>query len=161
MENYIVINGKKAELTEEQLRALGIEAVKLDPFAMVEDKKPYYFIASRGYVDRAYEHKFDYASEDRYKCANYCSDENMMLQQLHHETLNRLLWRFSMQNGGDDLGSDKYYIAADNFPGQWNVYVHSGVQAIGLVYFKTHDLADQAIYDIIKPFVKAHPDFKP
>lgn len=31
MENYIVINGKKAELTEEQLVALGIEIKKNDP----------------------------------------------------------------------------------------------------------------------------------
>lgn len=33
--NYIVINGKKAELTEEQLRALGIEKEKNNPFERV------------------------------------------------------------------------------------------------------------------------------
>lgn len=32
-ENYIVINGKKAELTKEQLKALGIEAEPENPFA--------------------------------------------------------------------------------------------------------------------------------
>lgn len=31
-ENYIVINGKKAELTKEQLKALGIEAEPENPF---------------------------------------------------------------------------------------------------------------------------------
>lgn len=38
MENYIVINGKKAELTKEQLEALGIEIEKKDPFKLEEDK---------------------------------------------------------------------------------------------------------------------------
>ena len=32
MENYIVINGKKAELTEEQLVKLGIKIKKKTPF---------------------------------------------------------------------------------------------------------------------------------
>lgn len=38
-ENYIVINGKKAELTEEQLKALGIEPEKKrkNPFAKSEN----------------------------------------------------------------------------------------------------------------------------
>lgn len=46
MDNYIVINGKKAELTQEQLEKLGIVVEKKDPFAFSEDK--YYFINAMG-----------------------------------------------------------------------------------------------------------------
>ena len=36
MTNYICINGQKAELTEEQLKALGIELPKANPFERKE-----------------------------------------------------------------------------------------------------------------------------
>lgn len=161
MENYIVINGKKAELTKEQLKALGISAkLSQEIFQQVAINSPYYFITASGSVGKDIDVRACVDAE-KFEAANYCSDKNIIQQQAYREILNRLLWRFSMQNGGDDLGRDKYYIAADNFPGRWNVYVHSEVRAIGLVYFKTHDLADQAIHDIVKPFMKAHPDFKP
>ena len=46
MDNYIVINGKKAELTEEQLKALGIEIKKKrnNPFNSELKYEDEYFI---------------------------------------------------------------------------------------------------------------------
>ena len=41
-ENYIVINGKRAELTEEQMKVLGIE-VKKNPFDRVSSDDRYYY----------------------------------------------------------------------------------------------------------------------
>ena len=47
MENYIVINGRKAELTAEQLKALGIETEKKSPFDRCDDKKMLLFHRTR------------------------------------------------------------------------------------------------------------------
>lgn len=49
-ENYIVINGKKAELTEEQLKQLGIEPEKKrkNPFERVTGEKYYYIDTFEG-----------------------------------------------------------------------------------------------------------------
>lgn len=49
-ENYIVINGKKAELTEEQMKALGIEDKSVNPFA--EREQYVYTIVEPGGVDK-------------------------------------------------------------------------------------------------------------
>ena len=86
MENYIVINGKKAELTEEQLKALGI---KIDLFELELCK--YFYIDFYGEVIED-DSNFNYlASVSKHKIANYCKDENIMKQRALHETLNRLL----------------------------------------------------------------------
>ena len=54
-ENYIVINGKRAELTEEQMKALGIETEekRKNPFERVgNDNKYYYTIVSNDLLRR-------------------------------------------------------------------------------------------------------------
>ena len=161
MENYIVINGKKAELTEEQLKKLGIE-VKDDPFERIEYKKKYYFIAGDGEVTSANDYK-NVHDNCFYNAGNYCRDRKIMEQRALHETLNRLLERFSMQNGGDkidwnNLDTEKFYIYFDfefyTF-GANEVYETKGINP----YFISRKVAERAIEEIIKPFMKEHPEF--
>ena len=45
-ENYIVINGKKAELTNEQMEILGIK-VRKNPFERVSKNESYYNISNK------------------------------------------------------------------------------------------------------------------
>lgn len=151
MENYICINGKKAELTEEQMKALGIELPKESPFKRVGYNRNYYFID--GYGDVRTEKDFDYTSdEQRFDVANYCTNKEIMKQRALHETLNRLLWRYAMEHGG-----------AGNFEIAWNggkfipqncIWKYNGET------FSTNKVAEDAINEIIKPFMEAHPDFK-
>ena len=47
-ENYAVINGKRVELTDEQLKALGIE--RKNPFERVNYNEAYYFVKKDGSV---------------------------------------------------------------------------------------------------------------
>lgn len=49
MDNYICINGKKAELTEEQIKALGIELPKT-PFSRTSVGGEYFYISSDGNI---------------------------------------------------------------------------------------------------------------
>lgn len=166
MENYICINGKKAELTEEQMKALGIELPKASPFERVKLNKRYYGIGDGGTVFLSNEDNF-HIDEERYKVGNYCTDKAIMEQRALHETLNRLLWRYSMEHDGDKM---KWF---PNNNGKHNckiVYNHSGenfiilendsYEDLGAVYFKTREIAENAIEEIVNPFMSAHPEFK-
>lgn len=46
MENYIVINGKKMELTKEQLEQLGVAPKRNNPFDKVGNEGRYYYIGT-------------------------------------------------------------------------------------------------------------------
>lgn len=162
MENYIVINGKKAELTEEQLKALGIEVSKANAFDRREKGEWYYYINFQGEVVRTHETNSSY-NENMYNAANYCADKTLMEQRTLHETLDRLLWRFSMMNGGDkidwnDFGSLKYAIFYDYRMKEFAVSGSYWVNSFR-PYFWTEKIAKQAIEEIIKPFIAAHPEF--
>ena len=172
MENYICINGKKAELTEEQLKALGIELLKPSPFERVcnhaNEFYEYYFINSYGVVTSAVDGGFSICSavdDWRYKAANYCTDKTLLEQRALHETLNRLLWRYSMEHDGDKIDKDspstmKYAIYYDNFHKHITVHSFMAWIVVGTPYFYNHDIARAAIKEIVEPFIAAHPDFK-
>lgn len=156
MENYIVINGKKAELTEEQLRQLGIEVEKETPFKRVPDGKSYYYIEYFGEVESDSDDRVE--SDDKcYAAANYCTDKDLMQQRAWHETLSRLLWRYSMEHDGDKMCINDHYTICktkDNF----------SVICAGYGYlmpsFINRQIAQNAIEEIVNPFMAEHPDFK-
>ena len=107
MDNYIVINGKKAELTEEQLRALGIEVSNAASFRRAEEGEDYWYIDSMGKVSRFAE-EFSGFDTECYNVANYCTDKALIEQRALHEILNRLLWRFSMEHDGDKINWNNF-----------------------------------------------------
>ena len=163
MENYIVINGKKAELTKEQLIALDIEVEKEDPFEM-KNADYYYFIGGAGNII------YDYPSNIpltklRYNVGNYCTDKVLMEQRALHETLNRLLWRYSMQHDGDEINwfdaeQSKYYIYYNALEKKYKVANNQYCVSEGKVYFISIKVAEDAIEEIVKPFIKQHPEFE-
>lgn len=161
MENYIVINGKKAELTEEQLIALGI---KIDsPFELNEND--YYYIDSVGNVAHDFYCDGCKVTERRHDIANYCADKDLMQQRALHENLNRLLWRYSMQHDGDKMNwsndqQNKYKIYYNNFNGCYQVEPNQQHATEGTIYFISDTVANAAIREVIKPFIDEHPDFK-
>lgn len=163
MTNYICINGQKAELTEEQLKALGIELPKVNPFERVknyDDERTVYFINSMGNVQSGW-----CDNNSHYNVGNYCTDKSLMKQRALHETLNRLLWRYSMEHDGDkiDWNNDnqpKYYIYCDHCIKKYSVDFCRQNNRFGCVHFTSHETANNAIKEIIDPFMKAHPEFK-
>lgn len=156
MENYIVINGKKVELTKEQVRQLGIEVEKESPFERVQKGERFCYISYGGDVFTDFDVKS--VSDDKaYAAANYCTDKDLMQQRAWFETLSRLLWRYSMEHDGDKMCVNDHYVickAKDNF----------SVICAGYGYlmpsFINRQTAQNAIEEIIKPFMKEHPDFK-
>ena len=166
MENYIVINGKKAELTPEQLKALGIEVEKPNPFAReLHEGEVIYCISECGYLGTNYNENSVH-SDMIYAVANYCKDRNLMQQRAYYETLNRLLWRYSIEHDGDKIDwssgirQRKYTILrsfdANKFEVSW-IYTCANIFT---PYFISKGVAEAAIKEIINPFMEAHPDFK-
>ena len=163
MENYIVINGKKAELTKEQLIALGIEVEKNDPFKL--ELGEYFYITAGGEVAEDYYCSGCISTKKRHSVANFCTDKDLMEQRALHEKLNRLLWRYSMEHDGDKIAygneTRKYHIYFTNgnihFP-EVNSWASS--TSVGLVFFYNEKIAKAAIEEVVKPFMRTHPNFK-
>lgn len=170
MENYIMLDNQKFELDNtlvEKLRTT-INNQKLknekkkNPFERQKKELFYYFVDVDGTVGEDTE-KFYASDDDLYNVGNYCTDEKLVKQQALHETLSRLLWRFSMENGEREnpwnCRNDHYEIYWSYNYDVFDICVNKGAKSLNSVYFPTKELARQAIDEIIVPFMEEHPDF--
>ena len=145
MENYICINGKKAELTKEQMKALGIELPKSGTFDRVRPHGKYYMIDPYGRISEEYETKHN-LDEVAFNIANYCTDKAIMEQRALHETLNRLLWRYSMEHGAEEINwqdgkQQKWEVCYNHDKIKFEVFDCQTLQTFGSVYFASYQTA--------------------
>ena len=164
MDNYLVVNGIKIELTEKQLKALGIEVSNVISFKRAKVGEDYWYIDSMGDVV-SFTEDFSGFDTECYNIANYCTDKALMEQRALYETLNRLLWRFSMEHDGNKIDwqnsiSSKAYIYYNYTTKMWYVDETLRFRDVGKIYFYTTEIAEQAIEEVIKPFMIKHPEFK-
>ena len=164
MDNYLVLDGKKYELSSElvnALRSIGPVPEKKNPFERTIDDKAYFFINENGKVKAAIDRHFS-VDDACFETANYCCDKELMEQRAMHETLNRLLWRYSEEHGGDDANWDghaHFYIYLVKNRNEFEVSTNDNFCTQGVVYFKDAPTAADAIEEVIAPFIDAHPDF--
>lgn len=164
MENYIVINGKKVELTQEQLKQLGIsvEVKKETPFARHSDEA-YWYINAMNNVIGVHD---DNSSLDNavYDNVNYFNDYDFAQQVALQQLLYRKLLKYAYENDASvtdwtNPDSKKYCIMKsmkmDTFDIDWRYAVKDAC----VVYFTTKEVAERAIEDVVKPFMKQHPEF--
>ena len=102
--------------------------------------------------------------DDLFDTANYCTDKDIIMQRAMHEKLNRLLWRFSMENDGDkidwkDFKKSKWFIFLDKLRDELLVSDYTYTNLYGVIFFYTKTIAEKALDEIVKPFIKEHPDF--
>lgn len=159
-ENYLMLNGKRIDLTDEQVKTLTVEEIK-PPFARVEKCNEYVYIHFTGQIDTMRE---DYLPTDEklFSVANYCTDKAMMEQRALHETLNRLLWRYSEEHGGDnEWDGYKYHwhILKSEESKTFSTEFNNVVKRQGTIYFADKETAQSAIEEIVKPFMAEHPEF--
>lgn len=167
MDNYIMYEGRQIFLTDEQTdRLKNLEIIRESPFTRVNENDMFNYINSFGGITTGVEHANSADVRDLFDVANYCTDYDLMHQRALHETLNRLLWRFSMENGGDkihlsDRNSKKWYIYYDpTEPSRFNTMYTFRAIHIGDIYFPTKEVADKALNEIVRPFIQAHPEYK-
>ena len=157
MENYLMLNGKRIDLTAEQIETL-VGKKEKDPF---ERDNEFFYIDYYGEVERE---RDDDTSLDvaRYIVANYCTDRELMEQRALHETLNRLLWRYSMQHGGRDTNSfgagARFGLVKIGEEIEWTVIPFA--TPLGTAWFRSQTVATKAIEEIVKPFMEQHPEFR-
>ena len=86
----LTIDGKEIQLTEEQLKMLGIEPEKKrkNPFERVAEDEYYYCIKSVGGIDR-FQDRRDNFDNAVYRGSNYFNDEQLANQVALHQLLYR------------------------------------------------------------------------
>ena len=163
MEIYIVINGKKTELTKEQLEKLGINPERNNPFDRVEEGRGFYVATEDGIVDRIIEISHD-TDTWYYDNAAYFNDKEFAEQMSLKWLLNRKLEKYAWDNEAADVEwdgkNDHYYIFYNCVNKGFYVYVNTNCKTYNVVYFKHREIAKNAIKDVIEPFMKEHPNFK-
>ena len=163
-ENYIVINGKKIELTEEQLKQLGIESEKKrkNPFERVERYAKCYCINSSNIVESSLD-THAVVDNNRYEAANYFNDKQFAEQVALHQLLYRKLLKFAYDNGFEDTAEwdgenchwlIEYVCTTKDFI----VRPHYDCKSQD-VYFSSDEGAKRAGNEVIMPFMKEHPEF--
>lgn len=164
MENYIVINGKKAELTKEQLKALGIEIEnkRNNPFNdKLKDQEEYFVITAEDVRTSLYDH-ITITDIQRLNNANSFNDKDFAKQVYLHELLNRKLLKYAWDNEAEDCEWDEknehYYIylnAKDKVFAVNTAYIYKE----STVYFSNMNITEQAIENVVKPFIEEYPEF--
>lgn len=170
MDNYIVINGEKVELTEEQLNQLGIEVEKKrnNPFNSKSETNNILYVTDATHLDGVASTREYYDNENWNRCmierANSFNDKDFANQVYLHELLNRKLLKYAYDNEAEDAEWNEdgenphYYIffasTRGHFVVEVNHYCHSQN-----IYFSSEKVAEDAIEDVIKPFMKEHPEF--
>ena len=161
-ENYIVINGKKAELTEEQLKALGIKKERKNPFEKVDDGKFYSYIDAYNNVD-TYKQCGDEDDDMLFKTTNYFNDKEFANQIALHQLLYRKLLKFAYDNGYEDTQewnkTNVHWCILYNYNTNEFTVDCFGTYKYDGVWFSSDLGAKRAIKEIVEPFVKEHPEF--
>lgn len=159
-DNYAVINGKRVELTDEQVKALGIN--RKNPFERVADGDPYYYIATDSYIHSVHEN-YDQCNYDAYYSVNYFNDKDFANQVALHQLLYRKLLKFAYDNECEDTlkwdGRNAHWVIrydneCNEFSSDWYK-----IYKMQEVYFSSEDGAKRAIKEVVEPFMKEHPDF--
>lgn len=168
VDNYIMLDGRKFEIDEKNLMLLRAvvgeeKKEKENPFTR-ENGQMYYYISGFGSVAFSSECRTN-TDDNRYEVGNYSTDEKLMEQRALHETLNRLLWRFSKVQGDDEY--DKTW---NNSYKHWYIYIDKKYQEVKIswstrvkcfntIYFSSYELASEAIAKVVIPFMTQNPNF--
>lgn len=160
-ENYIVINGKKAELTNEQMELLGIK-VRKNPFERVSKNESYYNISDKAHV-ACYTEEEDGVDQGLYNAVNYFNDKELAVQVALHQLLYRKLLKFAYDNGCEDTkewdGNNIHWTIGYSVDYEIFFMYSKALHKTQGVYFSSKEGTQRAIKEVVEPFMKEHPEF--
>ena len=160
----LTIDGKEIQLTDEQLKMLGVELEKKrkNPFERVAEDEVYFQIGIDGDVFSLYEYGTT-SDEDSVLCVNYFNDEQFAKQVALHQLLYRKLLKYAYDNEFEDEewnGTNMHAYIIYNFTRKdYDIRWTRNEKEPGTVYFKTPTRATAALNEVVMPFVKEHPEF--
>ena len=157
----LTIDGKEIQLTDEQLKMLGIE-VKKNPFDRVSGDDKYYYTIVSGDVLRHVDIN-DKTDRRLYNAINYFNDKTFAEQVALYQLLYRKLLKFAYDNECEDTaewdGENAHWIIRYNENrNEFCSYYQDGYKARD-VYFSSKEGAERAIKEVVEPFMKEHPEF--
>ena len=161
----LTIDGKEVQLTDEQLKMLGIEPEKKrkSPFEEPRFSQDYYFTNECGIGKYFYYDKNDYDYGKLRNAANVFTDETFAKQITLHQLLYRKLLKFAYDNECEDEewdGTKMHAYIIYNFTRKdYDIRWTRNEKEPGTVYFKTPTMATAALNEVVMPFVKEHPEF--
>ena len=161
----LTIDGKEVQLTNEQLKALGIEieGKRKNPFSKVAVDDMYYFIRHFGGVD-GYRQANDGEDDMLFNTVNYFNDEQFTQQVALHQLLYRKLLKFAYDNECEDEEWDgtniHFYIIYNSTKKDYDTRWTRNEKEPGTVYFKSGIWATAALNEVVMPFVREHPEFE-
>ena len=160
----LTIDGKEIQLTDEQLKMLGIEPEKKrkNPFKRVAEDEMYFQIGIDGDVFSLYEDRTT-SDEEAVLCVNYFNDEAFAKQVSLHQLLYRKLLKYAYDNGFEDTaewdGINEHWAVRYNYAcGMFTTYYQNACGAQE-VYFSSKEGTQRAIKEVVEPFMKEHPEF--
>ncbi len=163
MENYVIINGRKYEISGDKTKKISeMLGINFNPLTRAAGGERYFYINDDGFVSSEFDMK-ESVDNNRYNVANYCTDQDMMMRRAKMEVLNRKMWRFSMDHGGDkiDWNSDddkKWYLAL-SFDNEAVIDFSYGYHPCGTVCFISEEVAIKALETFGKEIEELYGDY--
>ena len=161
----LTIDGKEIQLTDEQLKMLGIEPEKKrkNPFEEPMFSQDYYFTNECGIGKYFYYDKRDYDYGKLRNVANVFTDKHFAEQVAFHQLLYRQLLKFAYDNECEDTAewdwkNAHWVIRYNENRNEFCSYYQDGYKTRD-VHFSSEEGAERAIEEVVKPFVKEHPEF--
>ena len=158
----LTIDGKEVQLTDEQLKILGVVPKRDNPFERAHPAGCYFYIDEHGRVKGHYDTRLPY-EEKTYDAVNYFNDEAFANQVALHQLLYRKLLKFAYDNGYEDTaewdGNSEHFLIYYNVKNKdFNVSINCNIKSAS-IYFNSRRAAKRAVEEVVKPFMKEHPDF--
>lgn len=153
------------ELICSEMRSIWGEEEYIEPKANPFELQPgdiFYCVDHDGEVERTYFQANSNFDIRMVKFGNACKDESYMEKRAREIRLYNLLSNFAYQvNEGwepdwDDKNENKWF-AQFNFLNQWQPAFLNLMRYPNMVYFKTKELAQRAIDEIVIPFERGLP----
>lgn len=160
---YLVVNGVKIPLTDEQKKSLGLTFE--NPFAEPSMRENYYYITSEGAVDISINtwNNSDNRRFDEVNCFKNRTFANVVAKK---QLLYRMLLKFAYDNDAVDLPWDRhnyhFYIRYEYNDGvtepPWEVAAALINRSANEIYFSKKAVAEEALETVVKPFFSAFPE---
>ena len=161
-EIQLIVNGKEVQLTEEQIKAINftLEGTHQNPFDRINGE--YYFIDETGKIDSCGDDR-DSFDDSLYAESNYFNDEQFANQIALHQLLYRKLLKFAYDNECEDTAewdreNAHWTIRYDDLRNEFCPYYQDDYKTQD-VHFSSEEGAERAIEEVVKPFMKEHPEF--
>lgn len=160
---YLVVNGVKVPLADEQKKSLGLTSK--NPFAQPAMRENYYYITSEGAVAVS-TNIWDDSDNRRLDEVNCFKNRTFANVVAKKQLLYRMLLKFAYDNDAVDIPWDRhnyhFYIRYEYNDGvdepTWEVAAALINRSANEVYFSKESVAKDAIEEIVKPFFSEFPE---